>query len=104
MTSVILQSDVLRDALLELDYAGATVAELHLSPEMPKLKFQSTSVTGASCMVQFPDPELSTQIFTSFRSRKQQVCFAFPTFADNPPRQCKDLTCRFIYCLVCSAG
>lgn len=37
----LLQSEVLRDAIAELDYAGATTAELRLAPVPPRFRFQS---------------------------------------------------------------
>lgn len=37
----LLQSEVLRDAIAELDYAGATTAELRLAPSVPRFRFQS---------------------------------------------------------------
>lgn len=37
----LLQSAALRDAISELDYAGATTAELRLAPDPPRFRFQS---------------------------------------------------------------
>jgi Repair protein Rad1/Rec1/Rad17 len=41
----ILESEPLRDAIAELDYAGATTAELRLAPTVPRFRFQSPAVT-----------------------------------------------------------
>jgi cell cycle checkpoint protein len=90
----LLQSEALRDAIAELDYAGATTAELHLGPVAPRFKFQSPASivveAGESdsdnertpaaeyaepqCAVELPDPsDVSTGVFAEFKSERAQT-------------------------------
>lgn len=41
----LLESEPLRDAIAELDYAGATTADLRLAPTVPRFRFQSPAMT-----------------------------------------------------------
>lgn len=41
----LMESEPLRDAIAELDYAGATTAELRLAPTVPRFRFQSPAMT-----------------------------------------------------------
>eukprot|EP00180_Rhodochaete_pulchella_P001081 Plantae.Rhodophyta-Rhodochaete_pulchella.ctg18951.p1 GENE.Plantae.Rhodophyta-Rhodochaete_pulchella.ctg18951~~Plantae.Rhodophyta-Rhodochaete_pulchella.ctg18951.p1 ORF type:complete len:334 (+),score=41.93 Plantae.Rhodophyta-Rhodochaete_pulchella.ctg18951:35-1003(+) len=76
VNSVIVQSDVLREALGDLDYAGAAVCELRLGPQPPRFRLESGDPnTGSSLAVELPDPDdPGTQVYREFSSKKLQVC------------------------------
>lgn len=87
----IVQSEALKDALVELSYAGATTCELRLAPVKPRFRFQSPGLLGSSvgeevdeevdavdteplCAVELPDPsDKTSNVFLEFTSLKVQV-------------------------------
>ncbi|KAJ8908674.1 hypothetical protein NDN08_005379 [Rhodosorus marinus] len=75
LSSVILQSESLRDALTELDFGGASIAELRISPTDPKVSLHCSSNVGAACDIVFPDPESHAPLFVAFQSQKKQTSF-----------------------------
>mmetsp|Transcript_6612 Transcript_6612/g.20009 ORF Transcript_6612/g.20009 Transcript_6612/m.20009 type:complete len:309 (-) Transcript_6612:1591-2517(-) len=84
LSSIIMQSDVLYSAFVELEYGNATVADLSISPDEPKFKLESSSGAGTSLSILFPDPAVSHELFTTFKSLQTQIA----TYRLNLLRRC----------------
>lgn len=85
----VVDSEALRDALAELDYGGATTAELRLAPEPPRFRLSSPAWTvglggaregdgdgegDALCTVELADPtDRRTDTFQAFQSKRMQI-------------------------------
>ncbi|CDF35520.1 cell cycle checkpoint protein RAD1 [Chondrus crispus] len=84
----VVDSDALRDAMAELDYGGATTAELRMAPEPPRFRLSSPAWTvgllgargaeeeeeAAVCTVVLADPtDRRTDTFQAFQSRRMQT-------------------------------
>lgn len=84
----VVDSEALRDALAELDYGGATTAELRLAPEPPRFRLSSPAWTvglggpregeedeeAALCTVELADPtDRRTDTFQAFQSKRMQI-------------------------------
>lgn len=84
VTAVVMNSDALRDALSELDYCGATTAEIRLSPDAPRFTLSSPAASVASinldglgeealCTVELPEPtDRNIEMFQSFQCKRNQ--------------------------------
>lgn len=83
ITTAVLSSDILREALSELDYHAASTAEIRLAPTPPKFLLLSPAASLASdldglgddalCTVELPDPhDRTTDVFQSFTCRRSQ--------------------------------
>lgn len=79
----VVDSEALRDALSELDYGGATTAELRLAPERPRFRLSSPAWAvgleesgprdDAACTVDLADPaDRRSDTFQAFQSRRMQ--------------------------------
>lgn len=85
----IVDSVALRDAISELDYCGATTAELRMAPVPPRFRMLSPARSVASdlhndiaadalCVVELADPtDRATDTFQSFQSARMQ-CGVYP--------------------------
>lgn len=77
----VIHSETMREALGELEYGGATTAELRMAPEMPRLVLSSPAwavgVEGggdAVCTVEFADPaDRRADTFQMFESGRMQT-------------------------------
>lgn len=84
VTAVVMNSDALRDALSELDYCGATTAEIRLAPVAPRFTLSSPAASIASinldglgeealCTVELPEPtDRNIEMFQSFQCKRTQ--------------------------------
>lgn len=75
---LILESDLLKDAFAELDWASASAALL-LSPSAPYFRLSTEGLPG-SCEVEYP---MNTQLFRKFRCRRT-VAARYKTAALQP--------------------
>lgn len=81
LNRVVIHSETMREALGELEYGGATTAELRMAPEVPRLVLSSPAwalgVDGgeeAVCRVEFADPgDRKADTFQMFESERMQT-------------------------------
>jgi len=75
LSSVIVRSDALRDAVQELEWIGSPLAELRLGPNRPRFRLECDDKnSGAYVSVELPDPDdVGTNVFTEFKSQRVQV-------------------------------
>eukprot|EP00189_Rhodosorus_marinus_P014347 CAMPEP_0184751952 /NCGR_PEP_ID=MMETSP0315-20130426/43324_1 /TAXON_ID=101924 /ORGANISM="Rhodosorus marinus, Strain UTEX LB 2760" /LENGTH=180 /DNA_ID=CAMNT_0027231259 /DNA_START=206 /DNA_END=748 /DNA_ORIENTATION=- len=76
LSSVILQSESLRDALTELDFGGDSRAELRISPTDPKFSLHSQK-KQVSAETHFMLPEFVHPIRPVFRPRATKISIPF---------------------------
>lgn len=78
----VVDAETLKEALGELDYGGATSAELRMAPEAPRFVVSSPAWTvgldgagvGGRCEVQLADPgDRNAETFQAFRSKRMQT-------------------------------
>lgn len=83
VSTVVVGSDAMRDALNELDYCNATTAEIRISPTAPHFLMSSPAATMASdldglgedalCTVELPDPmDRNVTTFQYFNCKRTQ--------------------------------
>jgi len=61
VSSAIISSEILRDAISELHYGGSEHTCLKVSPQIPRMVFKSSSLGHKGIVVEFPDPLEPTQ-------------------------------------------
>ncbi len=75
--SCIVKSEVLREAITELDYGGAETACLALNPQKPRMVLSSPQPPRRGVSIEFPDPlDAAQDCFDEFRcERRFRTCY-----------------------------